>query len=116
MALENAPAITRTVIGLDRAVPARSGPGGKGGKVKSRKQAIAIGLSRHAKKAKRCLGKRLPEIQPSIRECRLMDKIGEPAVKVRAGRLGRPVLAVLIASTLLLIVALAAVYIGYFAG
>jgi hypothetical protein len=44
-----------------------------------------------------------------------MDKIGEPAVKVRAGRLGRPVLAVLIASTLLVIVALAAIYIGYFA-
>ena len=45
-----------------------------------------------------------------------MDKIGEPAVKVRAGRLGRPVLAVLIASTLLVIGALAAIYIGYFAG
>jgi len=45
-----------------------------------------------------------------------MDKIGEPAVKVRAGRLGWPVLAVLIASTLLMIVALAAIYIGYFPG
>jgi hypothetical protein len=44
-----------------------------------------------------------------------MEKIGEPAIKVRAGRLGRPVLAVLIASTLLVIVALAAIYIGYFA-
>ncbi len=32
---------------------ARSGPGGKGGKVKSRKQAIAIGLSIARKKGKR---------------------------------------------------------------
>ncbi len=31
---------------------ARSGPGGKGGKVKSRKQAIAIGLSKARKKGK----------------------------------------------------------------
>jgi Family of unknown function (DUF6496) len=30
-----------------------SGPGGKGGKVKSRKQAIAIGLSKARKKGKR---------------------------------------------------------------
>lgn len=29
---------------------ARSGPGGKGGKVKSRKQAVAIGLSKARKK------------------------------------------------------------------
>jgi len=32
---------------------ARSGHGGKGGKVKSRKQAIAIGLSKARKKGKR---------------------------------------------------------------
>jgi Family of unknown function (DUF6496) len=32
---------------------ARSGPGGKGGKVKSRKQAIAIGLSKARKEGKR---------------------------------------------------------------
>jgi hypothetical protein len=32
---------------------ANSGPGGKGGKVKSRKQAIAIGLSKARKKGKR---------------------------------------------------------------
>jgi hypothetical protein len=32
---------------------ARSGPGGKGGKVKSRKQAIAIGLSLARKEGKR---------------------------------------------------------------
>jgi hypothetical protein len=32
---------------------ARSGPGGRGGKVKSRKQAIAIGLSEARKKGKR---------------------------------------------------------------
>ena len=32
---------------------ARSGPGGKGGKVKSRKQAIAIGLSIARKKGKK---------------------------------------------------------------
>jgi len=32
---------------------ARSGPGGKGGKVKSRKQAIAIGLSKARKKGKK---------------------------------------------------------------
>lgn len=38
---------------------ARSGPGGKGGKVKSRKQAIAIGLSKARKKGKRVPKKRL---------------------------------------------------------
>jgi hypothetical protein len=32
---------------------ARSGPGGKGGKVKSRKQAIAIGLSKARRKGKK---------------------------------------------------------------
>jgi hypothetical protein len=32
---------------------ANTGPGGKGGKVKSRKQAIAIGLSRARKKGKK---------------------------------------------------------------
>lgn len=32
---------------------ARSGPGGKGGKVKSRKQAIAIGLSKARNKGKK---------------------------------------------------------------
>ena len=32
---------------------ARSGPGGKGGRVKSRKQAIAIGLSKARKKGKK---------------------------------------------------------------
>jgi len=32
---------------------ARSGPGGKGGKVKSRKQAIAIGLSKARKNGKK---------------------------------------------------------------
>ena len=32
---------------------AKSGPGGKGGRVKSRKQAIAIGLSKARKKGKR---------------------------------------------------------------
>jgi hypothetical protein len=32
---------------------AKSGKGGKGGKVKSRKQAIAIGLSKARKKGKR---------------------------------------------------------------
>jgi hypothetical protein len=32
---------------------ARSGPGGRGGKVKSRKQAIAIGLSKARKEGKR---------------------------------------------------------------
>ena len=32
---------------------ARSGPGGKGGKVKSRRQAIAIGLSEARKKGKK---------------------------------------------------------------
>ena len=31
---------------------AKSGPGGKGGKVKNRKQAIAIGLSKARKKGK----------------------------------------------------------------
>jgi hypothetical protein len=37
---------------------AKSGPGGKGGKVKSRKQAIAIGLSKARKKGKRVPKKR----------------------------------------------------------
>jgi hypothetical protein len=32
---------------------ARSGPGGRGGKVKSRKQAIAIGLSKARKQGKK---------------------------------------------------------------
>ena len=32
---------------------ARSGPGGKGGRVRSRKQAIAIGLSKARKKGKK---------------------------------------------------------------
>jgi hypothetical protein len=39
---------------------ARSGPGGKGGKVKSRKQAIAIGLSEARRK-----GKKVPKRQSS---------------------------------------------------
>jgi hypothetical protein len=39
---------------------AKSGPGGKGGKVKSRKQAIAIGLSKARKK-----GKKVPKRKPS---------------------------------------------------
>ena len=37
---------------------ARSGRGGKGGKVKSRKQAIAIGLSKARKKGKKVPRKR----------------------------------------------------------
>ena len=37
---------------------ARSGPGGKGGKVKSRKQAIAIGLSEARAKGKKVPRKR----------------------------------------------------------
>ena len=37
---------------------ARSGPGGKAGKVKSRKQAIAIGLSKARKKGKKAPKKR----------------------------------------------------------
>ena len=36
----------------------RSGPGGKGGKVKSRKQAIAIALSKARKKGKKAPKKR----------------------------------------------------------
>jgi hypothetical protein len=37
---------------------AESGPGGKGGKVKSKKQAIAIGLSKARKKGKRVPAKK----------------------------------------------------------
>jgi Family of unknown function (DUF6496) len=37
---------------------ARSGPGGKGGRVKSRKQAVAIGLSKARKKGKKVPAKR----------------------------------------------------------
>jgi Family of unknown function (DUF6496) len=37
---------------------ARSGPGGKGGRVKSRKQAVAIALSKARKKGKKVPAKR----------------------------------------------------------
>ena len=37
---------------------AKSGPGGKGGRVKSRKQAVAIGLSKARKKGKKVPKKR----------------------------------------------------------
>jgi hypothetical protein len=40
---------------------AKSGPGGKGGKVKSREQAIAIGLSKARKKGKKVPANRPPE-------------------------------------------------------
>ena len=40
---------------------AKSGKGGKGGKVKSRKQAIAIGLSKARKKGKKAPKKRAAE-------------------------------------------------------
>ena len=40
----------------------KSGPGGKGGKVKSRKQAIAIGLSEARKK-----GKKVPKKKASTK-------------------------------------------------
>ena len=42
---------------------AKSGIGGKGGKVKSRKQAIAIGLSKARKK-----GKKVPNNRPEVRQ------------------------------------------------
>jgi hypothetical protein len=45
---------------------AKSGPGGKGGRVKSRKQAIAIALSKARKKGKKVPRKK--EVEP--RECR----------------------------------------------
>jgi hypothetical protein len=44
-----------------------------------------------------------------------MDKIVETGVQARGGRLGRPVLGVLIASTLLTVAALTAIYVIYFA-
>jgi hypothetical protein len=44
-----------------------------------------------------------------------MTKIVETGVQARGGRLGRPVLGVLIASTLLAVVTLAAIYVIYFA-
>lgn len=37
---------------------AKSGPGGKGGKVRSKKQAVAIGLSKARKKGKRVPAKK----------------------------------------------------------
>jgi hypothetical protein len=43
----------------------KSGPGGKGGKVKSRKQAIAIGLSEARKK-----GKKVPKRKASKKSSR----------------------------------------------
>jgi len=42
-------------------------------------------------------------------------RIVETAVEARAGRLGRPVLAVLVVGTCLVIGFFAAIYIGYFA-
>jgi hypothetical protein len=41
-------------------------------------------------------------------------RIVETAVEARAGRLGRPVLAVLLISTLLVIALFAVIYAGYF--
>jgi len=43
---------------------AKSGPGGKAGKVKSRKQAIAIGLSKARKKVRKCHARRGLEDAP----------------------------------------------------
>lgn len=42
-------------------------------------------------------------------------RIVETAVEARGGRLGRPVLTILIVSTCLTVVVFAAIYIGYFA-
>lgn len=47
----------------------RSGPGGKGGKVKSREQAIAIGLSEARKK-----GKKVPKKAPARKGARRKKK------------------------------------------
>lgn len=44
---------------------AKSGPDGKGGKVKSRKQAIAIGLSKARKKGKKVPKKRMTKKRKS---------------------------------------------------
>ena len=49
---------------------AKSGKGGKGGKVKSRKQAIAIGLSKARKKGKKV---RQEAVTAALRERRLCD-------------------------------------------
>jgi hypothetical protein len=49
----------------------KSGPGGKGGKVKSRKQAIAIGLSEARKK-----GKKVPKKAPTKKRARRKKKAG----------------------------------------
>jgi len=45
---------------------ARSGPGGKGGKVKSREQAVAIGLSKARKKGKKVPKKRAAQARPEL--------------------------------------------------
>ncbi|HTI86525.1 MAG TPA: DUF6496 domain-containing protein [Alphaproteobacteria bacterium] len=47
----------------------KSGPGGKGGKVKSRKQAIAIGLSEARKK-----GKKVPKRKSSRKSSKTSSK------------------------------------------
>jgi hypothetical protein len=44
-----------------------------------------------------------------------MEKIVESAVRARGARLGRPILFVLVASTLLTIALFSAIYLGYFA-
>jgi hypothetical protein len=44
--------VTKEMRGYKRGT-AKSGPGGKGGRIKSRKQAIAIGLSKARKKGKK---------------------------------------------------------------
>jgi hypothetical protein len=46
----------------------RSGPGGKGGKVKSREQAIAIGLSEARKKGAK-VPRKADRISPMLRTC-----------------------------------------------
>jgi hypothetical protein len=54
---------------------AKSGPGGKGGKVKSRKQAIAIGLSKARKE-----GKKVPEKEVLIGAERIRGSAGRGAL------------------------------------
>ena len=55
---------------------AKSGPGGKGGKVKNRKQAIAIGLSKARKKGKKSQKEIVPLIpRPLQRNHRLQIRL-----------------------------------------
>jgi hypothetical protein len=78
------------------------------GALRGRSRAVIVGEAILSLQRKTSLG------SPSMEE--KDGRIVETAVEARGGRLGRPVLVVLIVSTLLVIGLFAAIYTGYFAG